>query len=90
MNRREIIAQIEAAQRSVRSNLHRHDLDPTAAAHLHRAMSHLGEAFIATNEQGKARTVDQLVHDLNRIQRLMARLSQRQKQAPTITQTLRP
>ena len=90
MNRREIIAQIETAQRSVRANLHRHDLDPTAEAHLHRAMSHLGEAFIATNEQGKARTVDQLVHDLNRIQRLMAKLSQRQKEAPSITQTLRP
>ncbi len=43
--------------------LHRHDLDAAARAHMERACAHVREAFIATNEIGKSRSVQQLVRD---------------------------
>jgi hypothetical protein len=40
---------------------------------MERALNHVREAYIATNEIGKARTVQQLVSDWRSVERLMRR-----------------
>lgn len=72
-----ILEQLNDAESALRENLHRHDLDPTARAHMERALSHVHEAYIATNEIGKARTVQQLVGDLEKVEHLLKKLQQR-------------
>lgn len=74
-----ILEQLNDAESALRENLHRHDLDPTARAHMERALSHVHEAYIATNEVGKARTVQHLVGDLEKVDRLLEKLRQRPK-----------
>ena len=63
MNNCRILELLDQAEFALRENLHRHRLDPTARAHMERACAHVREAFIATNEIGKSRSVLQLVHD---------------------------
>jgi hypothetical protein len=72
-----ILEQLNDAESALRENLHRHDLDPTARAHMERALSHVHEAYIATNEVGKARTVQQLVGDLEKVEHLLKKLHPR-------------
>ena len=74
-----ILEQLNDAESALRENLHRHDLDPTARAHMERALSHVHEAYIATNEIGKARSVQQLVGDLEKVDRLLEKVRQRPK-----------
>ena len=74
MDNRRILELLNHAESALRENLHRHDLDPTARAHLERAVSHTREAYIATNEIGKARTVQRLIGDLDKVDRLVAKL----------------
>ncbi len=83
-----ILNLLNDAEDALRRNLHRHDLDSTARAHMERAVSHVREAFIATNEIGKARTVAKLVHDCEAFERLLVKI--REQQAPgTITVKLK-
>ena len=72
-----ILEQLNDAESALRENLHRHDFDPTARAHMERALSHVHEAYIATNEIGKARTVQQLVGDLEKVEHLLKKLQER-------------
>jgi hypothetical protein len=72
-----ILEQLNDAESALRENLHRHDLDPTARAHMERALSHVHEAYIATNEVGKARTVQRLVGDLEKVEGLLKKLQER-------------
>ena len=72
-----ILEQLNDAESALRENLHRHDLDPTARAHMERALSHVHEAYIATNEVGKARTVQRLVGDLEKVEHLLRKLQER-------------
>ena len=74
-----ILEQLNDAESALRENVHRHDLDLTARAHMERALSHVHEAYIATNEVGKARTVQQLTGDLEKVERLMEKIRQRQQ-----------
>lgn len=74
-----ILEQLNDAESALRENLHRHDLDRNARAHMERALSHVHEAYIATNEVGKARTVQQLVGDLEKVDRLLEKVRQRPK-----------
>jgi hypothetical protein len=74
MDNRHILELLNDAESALRENLHRHDLDPTARAHMERAVSHTREAYIATNEIGKARTVQRLIGDLDKADRLIAKL----------------
>lgn len=78
MNNRRILEVLDSAESALRGNLHRHDLDPTARAHMERAASHVREAYVATNEQGKARTVRRLTDELEKVERLIEKVSQRQ------------
>jgi hypothetical protein len=81
---RGIIEQLDTAERALRENLHRHDLDPTAREHLERALSHVHEAHLATNEIGKARSVQRLVGDLEKVDRLVEKVRRRQQPGVTI------
>jgi hypothetical protein len=69
-----ILSQLNDAESALRENLHRHDLDPTAQAHMDRALAHVREAYIATNENGKARTVQQLVRDCDAFNSLLEKV----------------
>lgn len=80
---RHILEQLDTADQALRENLHRHDLDPTAREHMERAMSHVREAYIATNEIGKARSVQRLVSDVEKVGHLLSKL--RKQQQPGIT-----
>lgn len=80
---RHILEQLDTADQALRENLHRHDLEPTAREHMERAMSHVREAYIATNEIGKARSVQRLVSDVEKVGHLVSKL--RRQQQPGIT-----
>lgn len=69
--RQELLGQIKAAESALRSGLHTQGFGSTARAHMERAMAHICEAYIAINEAKQVRTVQQLVDDLNRIQKVM-------------------
>ena len=80
---RHILEQLDTADQALRENLHRHDLDLIAREHMERAMSHVREAYIATNEIGKARSVQRLVGDVEKVGHLLSKL--RKQQQPGIT-----
>jgi hypothetical protein len=75
---RHIFEQLDTADQALRENLHRNDLDPTAREHMERALSHVREAYIATNEIGKARSVQQLVGDLEKVNHIVAKVRRRE------------
>jgi len=79
-----ILEQLDAAEQALRENLHRNDLDPTAREHMERAVAHVHEAYIATNEIGKARSVRRLVGDLEKVDRLVEKVRNRQQPGVTI------
>ena len=81
---RYIFEQLDTAEQALRENLHRNDLDPTAREHMERALSHVREAYIATNEIGKARSVRRLVGDLEKVDRLVEKVRHRQHPGLTI------
>lgn len=81
---RYIFEQLDTAEQALRENLHRHDLDPTAREHTERALSHVREAYIATNEIGKARSVRRLVGDLEKVVRIVEKVRHRQQPGVTI------
>ena len=76
---RHIFEQLDIADHALRENLHRHDLDPTAREHMERALSHVREAYIATNEIGKARSVRRLVGDLEKVDHPLIKVRKQQQ-----------
>lgn len=81
---RHILEQLDIADQALRENLHRHDLDLIAREHMERAMSHVREAYIATNEIGKARSVQRLVSDVEKVGHLMSKLRKQQQSGVTV------
>ena len=81
---RHILEQLDIADQALRENLHRHDLDPTAREHMERAMSHVREAYIATNEIGQARSVQRLVSDVEKVGHLLSKLRKQQQSGVTV------
>jgi hypothetical protein len=81
---RYIFEQLDTAEQALRENLHRNDLDPTAREHMERALAHVREAYIATNEIGKARSVQRLVGDLEKVDRLVEKVRHRQQPGVTL------
>ncbi|HEX3718296.1 MAG TPA: hypothetical protein VGJ73_04620 [Verrucomicrobiae bacterium] len=79
--RQALLEQLAVAETALRNNLHTHGFGHTAHEHMERALAHIREAYVAINEAGHARTVQQLVDDLVRIQQVMddARRSQSQR-----------
>jgi len=78
MNANPILQNLHDAEDALRANLHRHDLDDTARAHMERALNHAREAFIATNEIGKARTVRELTREVEAVERLLEKVRHEQ------------
>ena len=74
-----ILEQLDTADQALRENLHRHDLDPTGREHMERALSHVREAYIATNEIGKARSVRRLVGDLEKVDHPLSKVRKQQQ-----------
>ena len=74
MSNQRILDQLKDAESALRENLHRHDLDPTVRAHMERALNHNLEACVATNEIGKARSVQRLVGDLDKVDLILAKV----------------
>ena len=85
---RYIFEQPDTADQALRENLHRNDLDPTAREHMERALAHVREAYIATNEIGKARSVQRLVSDLEKVNHIVSKVRRRQ-QPTAITKPIR-
>ncbi len=79
MSNQRILDQLRDAESALRENLHRHDLDPTARAHMERALNHTLEAYVATNEIGKARSVQRLVGDLEKVEQILAKVHRQQQ-----------
>ena len=82
MNSRKVLDLLGSAESALRENLYRHDVDTNARAHMERAVCHVREAFIATNEIGKARSVQQLLANLEKADRLVEKVSQRPHRNP--------
>ena len=72
-----ILQELNTAEQALRESLHRHDLDPTARTHMERALAHVREAYVASNEIGKARSVRRLVGDLQKVGRLTEKVRTR-------------
>ena len=81
--RQALLGQLHAAEAAVRSNLNFNALEATARAHMERALAHIREACVAINEMGRARSVKQLVEELERIERAFEEL--RQQPLPGVT-----
>ena len=81
---RHILEQLDTADQALRENLHRHDLDPTAREHMERALSHVREAYIATNEIGKARSVRRLVGDLEKVDHPLIKVRKQQQASVSV------
>ncbi|MEI6083715.1 MAG: hypothetical protein WCS70_05380 [Verrucomicrobiota bacterium] len=66
--REAMLGQLQAAEAALWSNLHCRRVDMTARAHMERALAHVREASAAILTASGARTVDQLVSALQRVQ----------------------
>jgi hypothetical protein len=69
--RQALLGQLNAAEAALRTGLHTHGFGCAAPAHMERALAHIREAYVAINEINRARTVEQLVNDLIRVQQVM-------------------
>ncbi len=78
--RQALLGQLQTAEAALRAGLHTHGFGSIARAHMERAMAHICEAYIAINEANRARTVSQMVDDLNRVQQLVAEVQRRNSQ----------
>ncbi len=86
---RYIFEQLDTADQALRENLHRNDLDPTAREHMERALAHVREAHIATNEIGKARSVQQLVGDAEKVNSVVGEVRRREQSKSITTKPIR-
>ena len=82
--RQGLLGQLKAAEAALRTGLHTHGFGSNAHAHMERALAHIAEACIALNEPKQARSVHQLVDDINRIQQVMDDCNRRQHKSQRI------
>ncbi len=80
--RQTLLQQLDTAEAALRTNLHTHGVDEPGRTHIERALSHVREAYIAINEVGRARSVQQLVSELVKVERLFEKV--RQQAAPGV------
>jgi len=69
--RQALLGQLNAAEAALRSGLPTQGFGSTPRAHMERALAHVQEACVAINEINRARTVEQLVNDLIRVQQVI-------------------
>lgn len=80
---------LRLADKPLKLGLHRHSLPRSARLHLERAFAHLNEAYVAINEPGRERTVEQLQNEISFVDRVREQLQQRPPPGVTI-QPMRP
>jgi hypothetical protein len=68
------LVNLEVAETALRQNLYRHFQDETTRAHIERALAHVREAAIATEEGTNARSVNQLARELAGMERFFESL----------------
>ena len=79
--RQALLGQLTTAETVLRAGLHNtRGFGHIAQAHMERAKAHICEAYIAINEAGHARTLEQLVDDLTRVQQVMDDVKRRKSQ----------
>jgi hypothetical protein len=69
-HRQTLREQLMTADSALRANLHMHGLDLTGRAHMERALAHVREAYVAVTDEGRARTVHQLVTEMLKMENL--------------------
>jgi len=69
-HRQLFLGQLKAAETALRAGMHMHGFGSTVRAHMERALAHIAESCIALNDPRQARTVGQLVDELNRIEQV--------------------
>jgi len=67
------LALLNTDENALREILHAHVVDPHLRAHAERAVCHVRKAHLAPTDPTRARTVDGLVQDLDRVGRFLAR-----------------
>lgn len=68
--RQALLGQLKTAEAALRAGMLTHGFGSTARAHMERALAHIAESYIALTEPKLARSVHQLVDDLQRIQKV--------------------
>jgi hypothetical protein len=76
------LALLRTADNALREILHAHLIDPNLRAHADRALAHVREATIAITQPTSVRTVESLTTELDRMGRLLERLSPTSSQRP--------
>jgi hypothetical protein len=76
--RQSLLGQLKSAEAALRAGMHTHGFGCATRAHMERALAHISESYIALTEPKQARTVCQLVDDLNRIAQVTDDFKRRQ------------
>lgn len=82
--RQSLLGQLKAAEAALRAEMQTHGFGCTSRAHMERALAHIAESYIALTEPKNARTVHQLVDDLNRIAQVTDDCNRRQRKCQRI------
>ena len=82
--RQALLGQLKTAEAALRAGMHTHGFGSTARAHMERALAHISESYIALSEPKNARTVHQLVDDLNRIAQVTDDFKRRQQHSQRV------
>ena len=82
--RQALLGQLKTAEAALRAGMHTHGFGSTARAHMERALAHISESHIALSEPKNARTVHQLVDDLNRIAQVTDDCKRRQHKSQRV------
>jgi len=85
--RRELLRNFDRAEQALRANLRLLGGVHQARAHTERALGHTLEAYIATSEIGKGRTVKQLVADLEMLDRLFLKIDYQPRHMAVVKQS---
>jgi hypothetical protein len=70
------LSEVESLRRSVRSNLHRPNLDATVRAHLEAELRYLPEVIVAVREPSRAPSVRRLAKDAEVFDKAMHRIGE--------------
>ena len=83
---RQQLENLTRAEQCLRANMHAHGVDDNARAHMERAVAHIREAYVAISEAERARTVQELVAELVKVECLVEKLHR--KSAPVAAKSI--
>jgi len=82
--RQALLGQLKTAEAALRAGMQTHGFGSTARAHMERALAHIAESYIALTEPKHARSVHQLVDDVQRIQQVTDDFKRRQNHSQRV------